>query len=304
MSHATYVIAGGTGLIGRALAQRWLANGHRVVILTRQQNAVLPTGAEAVRWDGQHDGAWRDCLDGARAVVNLCGENIGARRWTTARKRQLIDSRTGPTAALVAALRGRATPPMLVQASGVGYYGSSESATFTERDRPGDDFLARLSCDWEAAAAPAAAATRLVMVRLGVVLARDAGAFARLVLPFRIGVGGPLGNGRQWLSWIHIDDAVRALDFLTLRDDLTGPFNCTAPLPLTNRDAARSIGRTLRRPALVTLPRFVLTTLLGELATLVCDGQRVLPERLGAAGFEFAYPDFDAAAAHLLRNAR
>jgi uncharacterized protein len=299
-NRSTNVIAGGTGMIGRALTRHWLDAGQRVVILSRQRTANVPRGAETVCWDSRHDGGWRSRIEDARVVVNLCGENIGARRWTAARKHRLVDSRTEPTAALVAALQRGSPPATLIQASGVGCYGTSEMATFTERDPPGGDFLALLSRQWEAAAMPAADVTRLVIARFGVVLAPAAGAFPKLVQPFRFGIGGPIGSGRQWLSWIHIADAVRALDFLARRDDISGAVNCTAPNPIRNDAAARAIGHALRRPAIVALPRFVLRAALGEMATLVCDGQRVLPERLRAAGFDFHYPDFGAATTQLL----
>ena len=296
----TYVIAGGRGLIGRALTRHWLAAGHRVVVLTRRPEAALPAGAECVVWNGADDGAWRDHVDGARAVINLCGEGIGDGRWSAARKRVLLDSRIAPTAALVAAVRAAASRPVFVQASGVGIYGTSEAQTFTEASPGGDDFLAALARQWEAAAAPLASDTRLVIARIGVVLDAHAGAFPKLVLPFRLGVGGPIAGGAQWLSWIHIVDLAAALDFATERDALSGPINFTAPEPVRNADAARIIGRRLRRPAFVPTPRFVLELALGEMATLVCDGQRVAPTRLREAGFSFRFPTFDVAAADLL----
>jgi len=296
----TYVIAGGRGLIGRALTRHWLAAGHRVVVLTRRPEAALPAGAECVVWNGRDDGSWREHVDGARAVINLCGEGIGDGRWSAARKGVLLDSRIAPTAALVAAVRTAASRPVFVQASGVGIYGTSESQTFTEASPRGDDFLAALARQWEAAAAPLASETRLVIARIGVVLDAYAGAFPKLVLPFRLGVGGPIAGGAQWLSWIHSVDLVAALDFATAHDALSGVVNFTAPEPIRNADAARIIGRRLGRPAFVPTPRFVLELALGEMATLVCDGQRVAPTRLRESGFSFRFPTFDAAAAALL----
>jgi len=296
----TYVIAGGRGLIGAALSRRWLDAGHRVVVLTRRGDTVLPPGAEAVVWGGTHDGPWRTHLDAARAVVNLCGEGIGNGRWTTARKRHLLESRVAPTAALVDAVRRAASRPVFVQASGVGYYGTGDEPTFTETSGAGGDFLADLSQRWEAAAAPVASDTRLLIARIGVVLSTDGGAFPKLVQPFRFGLGGPIGSGSQWLSWIHIADLAAAIDFLTQRDDLSGPVNCVAPQPIRNRDAARILGQLLRRPAFLAMPRFALELALGEMATLMCDGQRAEPARLTESGFTFQYPTFDRAAADLL----
>jgi uncharacterized protein len=298
----TYVIAGGRGLIGQALSRRWLQAGHRVVILSRGGNAALPKGAELVLWDGAHDGPWRQQLDGAAAVVNLCGEGIGERRWSAARKRVLVDSRVVPTRALVAAVRSAAARPVFLQVSGVGIYGTSAAATFTETSPAGDDFLADLATQWEAAAAPVAACTRLVTARIGVVLDAKAGALPKLLLPFRFGVGGPIAGGLQWLSWIHLADLVEALIVLTQRSDLSGAFNCTAPTPIQNRDAARVLGGVLGRPHIVPTPRIALDLALGEMATLICDGQRALPQRLRAAGFTFRYPTFEAAVSSLLQS--
>jgi uncharacterized protein (TIGR01777 family) len=298
----TYVIAGGRGLIGAALCRHWLAAGHRVVVLTRRGDAVLPAGAEAVVWDGTRDGPWRTYLDAARAIVNLCGEGIGDARWTTTRKRQLLESRVAPTAALVDAVRRAAAPPVFVQASGVGYYGTADAQICTEALGAGGDFLANLSRQWEAAAAPVANDTRLVIARIGVVLAAAGGAFPKLVLPLRLGIGGPIASGCQWLSWIHLADLVAAIDFLTRRDDLSGAVNCVAPQPIRNRDAARILGRALRRPVWLTLPRFALELALGEMATLVCDGQRAEPARLNENAFPFRYPTFAAAAGDLLQE--
>lgn len=296
----TYVIAGGRGLIGQALCHHWLRGGARVVVLTRHDNARLPAGAEAVRWDGANAGPWHRCIDGARALVNLCGEGIGAQRWTDARKRLLVDSRTTPTAALVDAIRAATVRPTLIQASGVGIYGTGEEPLFTESSPPGRDFLASLARLWEAASAPAEPYTRLVVARIGVVLDRGGGAFPKLLLPFRFGVGGPIAGGRQWLSWIHITDLVDAIALLADNSRLSGAINCVAPQPIRNADAARVIGRITHRPAFVPTPRFALNVLLGEMATLVCDGQKVAPARLLDSDFRFRYGTFAAAAAALL----
>ena len=298
----TYVIAGGSGLIGQALSRHWLGVGARVVVLTRHRDAKLPAGAEAVQWDGVNAGPWHQCIDGARALINLCGEGIGAQRWTDARKRLLLDSRTVPTAALVAAIRAAAVRPALIQASGVGIYGTSDASVFTESSPAGHDFLARLAQLWEDASAPADAYTRRVVARIGVVLDREAGAFPKLLLPFRLGVGGPIADGRQWLSWIHLTDLVEAIAWLADNGSMSGAINCVAPQSVRNADAARVIGRIAHRPAFVPTPRFALNLLLGEMATLVCDGQRVAPVRLLESGFRFRYTTFEAAASALLKS--
>jgi hypothetical protein len=294
------VIAGGTGLIGRALARHWLAAGRDVVVLTRQTKPALPPGARAVVWGTSHDGGWRAAIEGAHAVVNLCGESIGARRWTAARKRTLIESRTRPTRALADVIRRTAHPPaVFVQASGVGYYGTGD-AICTESSPRGADFLAHLATEWERAASAVPASVRLVIARLGVVLDAGGGAFPRLAMPARFGLGGPIAGGAQWFSWVHIEDAVAALAFAVDESTLAGPVNVTSPHPLRNAEVARTLGSTLRRPALLPLPRLALGLLLGEQATLVCDGQRALPTKLQSAGFAFRYPTFAEAAGELL----
>lgn len=292
------VIAGGSGFIGRALARALAADGHAVAVLTRGSTQDAEPGVHYLHWDGATpDGDWVEALRGARACVNLCGGSIGAGRWTAARKRELIDSRVGPARTLNAALARLDVPPaQLLQASGVGYAGTGAACT-DETTAPGDDFLARLAVTWEATLAetpvPATA------LRFGVVLGAG-GALPRMLLPFRFCVGGPIGTGTQWLSWIHIDDAVAAIRFVIDRG-LTGPVNVTAPNPVQNRDFAAIAGRVLRRPALLPTPALALRVALGEQATLVCDGQRAVPARLRAAGFSFRYPELEPALRALCR---
>lgn len=284
------VIAGGSGLVGQALATRLVAAGDDVVVLTRRPRAALL--GHQVEWDGEHAGPWVSALEGARAVVNLCGESIAAGRWTAARKAVLRNSRIRPGALLAAAMQGLEVPPAtFIQASGVGFYGTGDRER-TEADGPGQDFLAELAADWEAASAMAPA--RRLIARFGVVLAASGGALPLMLLPFRLFAGGPLGAGTQWLSWIHLNDAARALQWL-LDSDLTGAVNVTAPEAVTNEDFAATAARILRRPHFFRVPRPLMEIILGEQATLLCDGQRVLPERLMAAGFAWTLPDVEAA---------
>jgi uncharacterized protein len=302
------VIAGGSGLIGTHLSASLAAAGHNVVVLTRDPgrwsasrrppSATAPHGAiRAVGWSPRTPGPWCEELADAAAVINLCGAGIGDRRWTEARKRELIDSRVVPSRALVAACRERSEPPTLLQASGVGYYGTGERPVDEDCD-PGSDFLARLAVAWEAPLDDAPG--RTVALRFGVVLDADGGALPRMLLPFRLFTGGPIAGGRQWLSWIHRDDAIAAIRFV-LDSPLVGPINVTAPQPVRNAEFAAVAGAVLRRPALLPLPGFVLQGLLGEQATLVCDGQRALPARLEAAGFAFRFPDLRHALTDLTR---
>jgi uncharacterized protein len=293
------VVAGGSGFIGSHLIPALRGAGYEVVVLGRGPRLGAPGrsahGARYVAWQPDAAGPWQHELDDAAAVINLCGAGIGAGRWTPARKRELIDSRTAPSRALVAACNRLDEPPaVFLQASGVGYYGTGE----TERDEhspAGEDFLAQLAVAWEAPLEDARTAT--ARLRFGVVLGRDGGALSQMLLPFRLFVGGPIGHGRQWLSWVHVTDAVRAiLHVLAAPPEFgSGPINVTAPHPVRNVDFARSAAVALRRPAALRLPRWVLETALGEQATLVCDGQQALPRKLAHAGFRFRFPTLDEA---------
>jgi uncharacterized protein len=304
------VIAGGSGLIGTHLGADLAAAGHDVVVLTRnpgrraappsQPSSPRPSAGSirAVAWSPDSPGPWRDELADARAVINLCGAGIADRRWSEARKRELIDSRVVPSRALIAACSAMAAPPpVFLQASGVGYYGTGERP-FDEDCEPGNDFLARLAAAWEAPLDDAPG--RPVAMRFGVVLDADGGALPRMLLPFRLFTGGPIAGGRQWLSWIHRDDAITAIRFL-LDAPIAGPVNVTAPQSVRNAEFAAIAGAVLGRPALLPLSRFVLEAVLGEQATLVCDGQRALPARLEAAGFAFRFPELRHALTDLTR---
>jgi uncharacterized protein len=293
------VLAGGTGFIGRHLVPALRRTGYDIVVLTRDpRRRKAEEGVRHVQWQPDADGAWLQELEGATALINLCGAGIGAGRWTPARKRALVASRTGPSRTLVAACNQFAErAPLILQASGVGYYGIGD-ADHVEQSSPGDDFLARLAVEWEGPLAESRA--RTVALRFGVVFGRAGGALPQMLLPFRLFLGGPVADGRQWLSWIHIDDAVRAiLHVIERAETVSGAVNVTSPHPVRNADFARAAARALRRPALLRLPRWVLEAALGEQATLVCDGQRALPAKLLASGFGFRFPDLDAALADL-----
>lgn len=292
------IIAGGSGLIGRALAQDLLRSGHRVGILTRRPDqASLPPGAEAVGWDGRSARGWEDKLAQAGAVVNLVGENIGGGLWTSERKRKIRDSRVQAGQALVQAIRGVSQRPgVLVQASAVGYYGPHGDEDLDETAAAGEDYLARVAVDWENSTRPLEdLGVRRVVARTGLVLAHDGGILERFLLPVRLFAGGPLGSGRQWVSWIHIRDQVAALRFLIDTPAASGAYNLTAPQPATNADFIRALARAVHRPYWLPAPAFALKMVLGEMSTLVLDGQKVLPSRLLAEGYRFQFSDLNSA---------
>lgn len=297
------VLAGATGFLGRPLLARLAADGHDVTVLTRRPRGR--SGARELAWqpDG-HAGPWASALDGADAVVNLAGESIADGRWTPARKLTLLESRLLPTRSLVAAIeRCERRPAVLVNASAVGYYGTHGDEVITEANPPGHDFLGRLARDWEdAALAAEALGTRVFLLRTGVVLARDGGALAKMLLPFKLGLGGPIGAGRQYLSWIHRDDWVRLVSFLLAHPSGSGAVNATAPAPVPQEEFARTLARVLRRPAIVRTPGFVLRLAMGEMAdALVLSGQRVVPARALEMGVRFSFPELEPALRDLLR---
>ncbi len=291
------VIAGGSGLIGSALSSVLVAEGHQVRVLSRNPERVggLPEAVQIAQWDGESTDALGPLLDGVDAVVQLAGAGIGDSRWSEERKRLIRESRVRSSRAVAEALSVPGAPRILVQGSAVGYYGARGDEKLDESAAPGDDFLARTCVAWEAASASVeAVGVRRATARTGLVLARDGGALPRMALPFKLFAGGPAGRGSQWLPWIHIDDEVAALRFL-LENDASGPFNLTAPNPVTNRVFSRALGSALRRPSFVPAPAFALRLALGEMSTLVLDGQRAVPERLSELGFSFRFSEAEAA---------
>jgi uncharacterized protein (TIGR01777 family) len=286
------IIAGGTGFLGEPLANRLAADGHDVVILTRGKGRP-GTRVRFVVWtpDGQA-GPWAAEIDGAGAVVNLAGESIAAKRWSAAQKQRILDSRIHATRSLVEAIQRAATPPpVLVSGSAVGYYGPRGDEVATEDAAPGVDFLANVCAQWEAEAARATGAgTRVVRVRTGLVLERDGGALPQMLPPFKLGVGGRVGSGRQWWPWIHRADWIELVRWAIDTRSVTGPLNATAPAPVTNDEFARALGRALHRPAIMPAPAFALRLALGEMAdALLLSGQRAVPAKAQHLGFSFKY---------------
>jgi uncharacterized protein len=301
------VIAGGTGFLGSPLAEGYAEEGHDVRVLTRElpegesrhDSGTGVPGVTRVGWSPQGQaGPWASVIDGADAVINLAGASIGARRWTPQRKALLHDSRIVPTRSLAAAIAAAAVPPpVFISASGVGYYGTANGDSRVESSPAGDDFLAHLCGAWEGEAARAQSPrTRVVTLRSGVVLERTGGALVQMMMPFRFFAGGRMGSGRQYLSWIHRIDWIEMVRWIVDTSAIAGPVNVTAPVPVTNREFARALGRAMRRPALVPTPSFALKLILGEMATpLVLTGQRALPQCALSRGFHFRYPEIDLA---------
>jgi uncharacterized protein len=297
------VIAGGTGFLGTALAATLRADGHDLVVLTRQ-TGTLPR--ELAPWtpDGTA-GPWARVIDGAGAVINLAGAALDEKRWTEPRKRVLVESRVLPTRSLVQAIGAAARPPsVFLSSSAVGYYGARGDHVVTEDGAAGSDFLARLVTQWENEAEAAASThTRVALLRSGIVLAPDGGALGRMLWPFKLGVGGPFGNGRQYMSWIHRQDWVGMARWLLATPEANGPFNAVAPAPVTNEVFAATLARVLRRPHLLRAPRFALRLALGEMAdAALLAGQRAVPAKAQALGFRFRWPELEAALRDLLAS--
>jgi uncharacterized protein (TIGR01777 family) len=293
-------ITGSTGLVGTALVDALEAEGHVVRRLVRRE-ARDPR--HEIRWDpdaGQIDAAG---LEGVDAVVHLAGENLAAHRWTAAFKQKISQSRVRGTRLLCDALARLATKPaVLVSASAVGYYGDRGEELLDESSTPGKGFLADVCQQWEAATQPArAAGVRVVNLRLGVVLSPQGGALTQMLTPFKLGVGGVIGSGRQYLSWIALDDLVSAIRFALKTAALTGPVNAVAPQPVTNREFTKTLGKVLGRPTVIPMPAFAARLAFGEMADeMLLGGARVEPRALRGAGFEFQHSDLEAALRHLL----
>ncbi|MGZ5473128.1 MAG: TIGR01777 family oxidoreductase [Thermoanaerobaculia bacterium] len=294
------VIAGGSGFIGEPLVRRLVARGDDVAVLSR--NPAKVHAGRGVAWDGRTQDVWSEEVAGADAIVNLAGENVGDGRWTDERKRKLVASRLDATGAIVQALRN--APPRertLVNASAVGYYGVRGDEVLDESETRGGGFLADLVEKWEAAAREAEPLARLVILRFGVALSSEGGALKKMMMPFKLGAGGPVGSGAQWMSWIDRDDVVRMVEWGIDNQSARGIYNATAPDPVRNRDFTRALGRAMHRPAFLPAPAFALRIAFGEMADeVLLGGQRVLPRRAEREGFRFEVPTLDASFARHL----
>jgi uncharacterized protein len=298
------VVSGSTGLIGSALTPRLGALGHDVVPLVRPPRPPQRPGPgeRAIAWDPEHATIDRAALEGADVVVHLAGENVFG-RWTPAKQQRIRDSRVLGTRLVSDAIAGlHRRPQLLLAASAIGYYGDRGDERLDERSGPGEDFLAVVARDWETATVAATrAGIRVVNLRFGVVLTPRSGALAKMLPAFKLGLGGPVGSGNQYLSWITLDDCLNAILHALDTPSLTGPVNITAPTPVTNREFAKVLGKTLGRPAVVTVPSFALRMAFGvEGAAMLQSGQRVVPVRLLESGFRFGYDTLEPALRHLL----
>ncbi len=297
-------MTGGTGFIGQALVPALLADGHAVTILSRRQTPLTGALADArlVPWYGPPQDIPDEALPNVVLRAETEEESIGGGRWSNARKDVLFKSRIETTRWLVAAVeRCIRKPKVMISASAVGYYGPHGNEEITEAGQPGDDFMGTLCAHWEdEAKAVIRHEVRLAILRTGVVLGPGGGALPRLMLPFRLFVGGPLGSGKQVVSWIHRDDLVGLIRFVLANDHISGPINATAPVPCTNRELATALGKAIHRPSFFPTPAFALRLLLGEMSDIVLTGQRVIPKRALEFGYQFQFPDLDSALKDIL----
>jgi uncharacterized protein (TIGR01777 family) len=303
-------LTGATGQIGTRLVSRLVSRGDGAIVLTRRPAVArerFGSAVTAVEGDPLQRGNWMSLAADCDGVINLVGENLFARRWNANFKRLLVDSRVKSTQNVVSALagsprRGDGTAKVLVNASATGIYGPHGDEELDEDSPAGNDFLSSLCGHWEAAAQAAdTAGVRCVRVRIGIVLDAAAGALKKLLTPFKLGLGGPIGDGRQWLSWIHHDDLVSLFLLALDNSDARGALNGTAPNPVTNREFGKALGRALHRPAFMPTPGFAMRLALGEVADVITTGQRVLPKRSLSFGMNFRFPTIDAALADILR---
>jgi hypothetical protein len=303
----TIVIAGGTGFIGHALCHTLVQDGHELTVLSRNPGLAksrLDPRITIINWDGLSRGTWEQALWGAAAVINLAGEPIADARWTAERKQRLRDSRIGSTQLLVEALGSITTrPPLLLNASAIGYYGPGDSRLMTEETPAGLGFLADLCVAWEREARQAESlGLRVVRLRTGMVLGKDGGALPRMLPPFRMFLGGPVAPGTQWMSWIHQFDLVGLIQWILRDQTVTGAVNGVAPGAVTMKEFCRTLGFVLGRPSWLPVPRFVLTLALGEMATLLTTGPRVEPAAAMRGGYRFRYPTLEPALREILSH--
>ena len=286
-------IAGATGFVGSRLVEQLQAQGHQVIILTRspQQASNRFGQAQIVGYNPLKSGEWQQSISGCDAVINLAGEPIAEKRWTPAQKRSILDSRQLGTQKIVEAIDlATIKPQVLINASAIGYYGTSETSKFDETSPAGTDFLAEVCAAWETAAqAVTANGTRVVILRLGIVLGENGGVLGKMLAPFSAFVGGPIGSGNQWFSWIHRDDVVKLIIAALNDTKMQGVYNATAPNPTTMTEFAQTLGTVMNRPSWLPVPNFALEAMLGEGAIVVLQGQQVVPTRTLAQGFNFQY---------------
>lgn len=293
------VAIGATGFVGRRLVET-LGSDHEITVVSRNPDKTksrIRNEVQFVRWDPGAEPFPDGVLDGADGVVNLAGDNVADGRWNAAKKKRMADSRLDTTSKLADAITAAdPRPPVLINASAIGFYGSRGDEELDENSAPGSGFLADLCVRWEGATQKAAdAGVRTVLLRVGIVLGQGGGALAKMLFPFRLGLGGALGNGRQWMSWIHIDDMVGLILHALENPSVEGPVNSTAPHPVTNRDFSKTLGKVLRRPAFLPAPGFALRLAVGEFAEVLLEGQKVLPRQAETSGYQFRFRELEPA---------
>lgn len=305
------IITGGTGLIGKAVANSLAHDHHDVIILSRNifKTSGLDGSIRVVKWDARTTKGWGELADGAGAIINLAGESIAGEgfppsRWTKERKKRIVESRINAGKAVLEAISAATNKPeVLIQSSAVGYYGTHGSEDITEDHAPGGDFLAQTCVQWEAVTAPVEKmGVRRVIIRTGILMTTKGGVLPQLSLPFKLFVGGPIGNGKQQMPWIHIDDEVGAIRFLMDNKNASGAYNLSAPEVLSNGELATVLGRVLKRPSFLPTPAFAFKLAFGELAMLLTEGQRAVPKRLEEAGYQFRFPKAEPALKDLVTN--
>ncbi|MEI6441783.1 MAG: TIGR01777 family oxidoreductase [Nostocales cyanobacterium ELA583] len=301
-------ISGATGFVGSRLVEKLYTEGHRILVLTRNTTfaqKVFPSPAfpnlEIISYTPGVSGSWQDSIAGCDGVVNLAGEPIAEGRWTTERKQEILNTRKLGTQKVVEAIaKANPQPTVLVNTSAIGYYGTSETASFDEDSASGNDFLAQVCQEWEAEASKVKDANvRLVILRFGIVLGHG-GALGKMITPFKLFAGGPIGSGQQWFSWIHLDDIVSLIIQALIKPTMEGVYNATAPQPVTMNDLSTTMGNVMNRPSWLPVPGFAIEAILGDGAKVVLEGQKVLPKRTLESGFEFQYPNLQSALKQIL----
>ncbi|MFA9559261.1 TIGR01777 family oxidoreductase [Evansella sp. AB-rgal1] len=294
-------IAGGSGFIGKTVSSKLIELNHDVYILTRNPNNKQKKGVQFVQWLSKGSTPEKE-LEGIDAFINLAGENLNSGRWTKAKKEEILQSRISATNEVVRIIKAlKKKPEVLVNGSAVGFYGTSIQNTFTEADsHPGSDFLATVVREWENTASKASDDVRVVFSRFGMVIDKDEGALKKMLLPFKLFIGGNLGSGQQWMSWVHIEDVANTLIFCIENKQLEGPVNVTAPNPVRMKEFGKTVAAELGRPYWAPVPGFFLRVALGEMSVLVVEGQRVLPKKLEEANFQFQFPELTPAIKDLL----
>ncbi|MEN6480717.1 MAG: TIGR01777 family oxidoreductase [Anaerolineaceae bacterium] len=298
-----YIITGGSGLIGRKLCELLVREGHIVYVLSRSPDTIaMPQGVTVIKWDAKTGRGWGGLVENVDAIVNLAGENIGSGRWSAKKKEKILRSRLNASEAILDALKmSEKKPRLLIQASAVGYYGTNLEKAFTEKDVAGNDYLSQLALEWEQSTQPVEEfGVSRIVIRTGVVLSPRGGVLKQMVLPFKLFVGGSLGSGKQWISWIHEEDEVRAIYFLLQSENISGTFNLTSPNPVTNAEFERALAKTIHKPYWFPVPGFMIKALFGEMSMLVVDGQKVMPEALLKRGFAFKYLELESALSDIL----